>query len=348
MNRPWLVLRPPLLPVSLRFDRRLPWVLLGLLLATLAALVLSVGAGEYPIPPGEVVRTLLGLSVSDPESPFIVNTLRLPRTLVAVAVGAALAVAGAIMQGLTRNPLAAPELTGVTAGAGLAAVLLIVAVPAAPLGLLPLAALAGALAAALLVYALAWSRGDSPLRLILVGIGLTSVAGALTTLLLTFGEIEEATRALIWLTGSVYGRGWDDLAAILPWLALFLPLAAILAPQLDALGLGEEVARGLGSRVALGRGLLLLTAAALAAAAVAAAGTVGFVGLIAPHLARRLVGPAHAGLLPTAALAGALIVTLADLVGRTVAAPIEIPCGIVTAVIGAPFFIFLLYRGRDR
>lgn len=348
MSGPWLVLRPRGLPVSLRLDRRLPWALLGLALATLAGMVLSVGTGEYPISPPDVVRTVLGLATADPEHPFIVNTLRLPRALVAALVGAALGVSGGIMQGLTRNPLASPELTGVTAGAGLAAVFVIVAVPGTSVVALPVAALAGALAAAALVYSLAWTRGDSPIRLILVGIGLTSVAGALTTLLLTFGEIEEATRALVWLTGSVYGRGWEDVRAILPWLAVFLPAALLLASQIDALNLGEEVARGLGSRVALGRGLLLLTAAALAAAAVTVAGTVGFVGLIAPHVARRLVGPGHGGLLPTAALVGALVVTLADLVGRRLVAPTEIPCGVVTAVVGAPFFMVLLYRGRDR
>jgi iron complex transport system permease protein len=346
VNGPWLVLRPRFLPVSLRLDRRVPWALLGLAIATLVGMVLSVGTGEYPISPPDVVRTVLGLPVADPEYPFIVNTLRLPRALVAALVGAALGVSGGIMQGLTRNPLAAPELTGVTAGAGLAAVTLIVAAPGTPVAALPVVALVGALAAAALVYGLAWSGGDSPLRLILVGIGLTSVAGALTTLLLTFGRIEEVTRALVWLSGSVNGRGWEDLRAILPWLAVFVPAALLLAPQLDALALGEEVARGLGSRVARERGALLLTAAALAAAAVTVAGTVGFVGLIAPHVARRLVGPGHGGLLPTAALAGALIVTLADLVGRTIAAPVEIPCGIVTAAIGAPFFLLLLARQR--
>lgn len=252
------------------------------------------------------------------------------------------------MQGLTRNPLASPELTGVTAGAGLAAVILIVALPAAPLAALPFAALGGALAAAALVYSLAWTRGDSPIRLILVGIGLTSIAGALITFFLTFGEIQDVTRALVWLTGSVYARGWDDLRAMAPWVAVLLPAALLLAPHLDALHLGEYAARGLGARVALYRALLLTTAAGLAAAAVAVAGAIGFVGLIAPHIARRLVGATHVGLLVTSGAAGAIIVVAADLVGRTLLAPTEIPCGIVTAAIGAPFFMTLLYRGRDR
>ena len=191
---------------------------------------------------------------------------------------------------------------------------------------------------------LAWKRGDSPIRLILVGIGLAFVTGALTSIMITFGDVYDVQRALIWLTGSVYGRSWDEVWALLPWLIVFLPLAQALTRPLNALNLGEDVARGVGVQVVWQRGLLLLTAVALAGSTVAAAGTIGFVGLMAPHLARRLVGPSHEGLLPTAALLGGLLVVAADLVGRTVFAPIEVPCGIVTAVIGAPFFIWLLYH----
>ncbi len=201
---------------------------------------------------------------------------------------------------------------------------------------------------AVLIYALAWKRGDSPIRLIIVGIGLTSVMGALTTMMITFGEIDDVTRALIWLTGSVYGRGWADVRALLPWLMLFVPGALLMSRQLNALNLGEEVARGLGSSIERERGLLLLTSAALAAAAVTVAGTIGFVGLIAPHIARRLVGPSHEGLMPVAALTGGLIVVLADLLGRTVFAPVEVPAGVITAAVGAPFFMYLLYRSREK
>jgi iron complex transport system permease protein len=310
-------------------------------------MALAVGAGEYPISPPDVVRTVLGLQTANPDHAFIVNSLRLPRAALAALVGAALALSGAIMQGLTRNPLASPELTGVTAGASLAAVTLIVLFPSARAGVLPVAALAGALSVAGLIYALAWRQGNSPIRLILVGVGLTSVLGALITVMVTFGDINDVQRALVWLSGSVYGAGWGDVRALLPWLLVFAPGSLLLARHLDALHLGEDVARGLGSRVELQRGLLLVTSAALAAATVTVAGAVGFVGLMAPHIARKLVGPSHAGLLPTAALAGALIVTLADLTGRALLAPIEIPCGVVTAAIGAPFFMYLLYRGRN-
>lgn len=195
-----------------------------------------------------------------------------------------------------------------------------------------------------MIYLLAWRKGDSPIRMILVGVGLQAIAVAGTTLMITFGDIYDVQRALIWLTGSVYARSWAELKALLPWLLLFSPLALLLARHLNILNLGEEVARGLGSRVEWQRGLLLLAAVALAGASVAAAGTIGFVGLMAPHFARRLVGPLHEGLLPTAGLVGGLMVVAADLVGRTLFAPIELPCGLITAVTGAPFFVYLLYR----
>jgi len=193
---------------------------------------------------------------------------------------------------------------------------------------------------------LAWQGGDSPLRLILVGIGLGAVTSACTTLMITFGEINSVQQALVWLTGSVYGRSWAEFRALLPWIVVFVPLAFLLARDLNALNLGEDVAQGLGTRVFGQRGLLILAAVALAGASVAAAGTIGFVGLMSPHIARRLVGPDHTGLLPTAGMIGAFIIVAADLVGRTVFAPIELPVGLITAIIGAPFFIYLLWRQR--
>jgi iron complex transport system permease protein len=341
---PWITLRTRVL--SLRVDRRVPPVLALTLLATLAAMIVNIGVGEYPVPPLDVIRTVLGLPTGNEDYSFIVNTLRLPRMLVAALVGLALGCSGTIMQGLTRNPLADPGILGISAGAGLVAVTLIVVVQNVPAGIIPLAAFGGAVTVASLIYLLAWRGGDSPIRLILVGIGLGAICGALTTLMITFGDIYDVQRALIWLTGSVYGRSWTEFWPLLPWIVVFVPLALLLARDLNALNLGEDVARGLGSPVAWRRGLLLLTAVALAAATVAAAGTIGFVGLMAPHIARRLVGPDHSGLLPTAGVIGALIVVASDLVGRTIFAPIELPVGLITAIVGAPFFIYLLWRTR--
>ncbi len=351
-NSTWYTIRPRRLPLSFRIDRRVPLVLAALTLATLAVMVVNIGVGEYPIAPLDVVRTVLHIQPSEASGAnfedynFIVNTLRLPRMLVAALVGMALGISGAILQGLTRNPLASPGILGINAGAGLVAVSLIVVFENVPAGVIPLAAFAGAFTVALLIYLLAWRGGDSPIRLILVGIGLAAVTGALTTLLITFGEINNVQRALIWLTGSVYGRSWDELWPLLPWVAIFAPLTFLLARDLNALNLGEDVAKGLGSPVAVRRGLLLLSSVALAGASVAAAGTIGFVGLMSPHIARRLVGPDHLGLVPTAGVIGALIVVGADLVGRTIFAPIELPAGLVTAAVGAPFFIYLLIRQR--
>jgi iron complex transport system permease protein len=341
---PWITIRTR--PFSLRVDRRVPPVLALALLATLTAMIVNIGVGEYPVPPLDVLRTLLGLPTANGDYAFIVNTLRLPRMLVAALVGLALGIAGTIMQGLTRNPLADPGILGISAGAGLTAVTLIVVVRDVPAGLIPLAAFGGALTVALLIYLLAWRGGDSPIRLILVGIGLGAICGALTTLMITFGAINDVQRSLIWLTGSVYGRTWREFWPLLGGVAVFAPLAVFFARDLNALNLGEDVARGLGSPVARRRGLLLITAVALAAATVAAAGTIGFIGLMAPHIARRLVGPDHSGLVPAAGVIGALIVVVADLIGRTILAPVELPVGLITAVVGAPFFLYVLWRSR--
>ena len=343
----WLVIRPRKLPLSFRIDRRVPAVLIALALVTLAVMVINVGYGEYFIPPMDVLKTMLGLETSNADYSFIINTLRLPRVLVGFLVGVGLAIAGAIWQGLTRNPLAVPEIIGVNAGAVLAAVTLIVLLPALPLFALPVAAFGGALIATLLIYGLAWANGTAPVRLILVGIGIQAIAAALTTVMITFGNINSVSQALIWMAGSVYGRSWEHLWPLLPWMIVFVPVALGLSSDLNVLNLGDDVARGLGNRVERQRALLLLTSVALAGASVATAGAVSFVGLIAPQLARQLVGPAHEGLLPTTALIGGLIVVLSDFLGRSLFAPIEIPCGVITAIVGAPYFLYLLYRSRN-
>lgn len=343
----WLVVRPPQIPISFHLDRRVPSIMAGLILATLVAMVLSVGQGEYPVPPLDVIKTVLGLETSNPDFSFIVMTLRLPRTLVAWGVGMGLAIAGTITQGITRNPLASPGIIGVNAGASLAAVTLIVLYPELPIALIPLAAFGGALTVAVLIYLLAWQDGSAPVRLILVGVGFSLIAGALTNLLVTFGNIYNVSQALVWLAGSVYGRSWEQLTVFLPWLTGFGLLSLLMSRELNALQLGDEVARSLGSRLELQRGLLLLSSVALAGSAVATAGSIGFVGLMAPHLGRQLVGPSHEGLLPVAALTGGFVVVGADLLGRLLFAPIELPCGIITAIVGAPYFLYLLIRDRN-
>lgn len=343
----WLVVRPPQVPISFHLDRRVPSILVCLILATLVTMVLSVGQGEYPVPTLEVIKTVLGVETSNPDFAFIVMTLRLPRTLVAWGVGMGLAISGTITQGITRNPLASPGIIGVNAGASLAAVTLIVLYPDLPIALIPLAAFGGALTVAVLIYLLAWQGGSSPVRLILVGVGCSLIAGSLTNLMVTFGNIYNVSQALVWLAGSVYGRSWEQLMVFLPWLMGFGLLSLLMSRELNALQLGDEVARSLGSRLELQRGLLLLSSVALAGSSVATAGSIGFVGLMAPHLGRQLVGPSHEGLLPVAALTGGFVVVVADLLGRLLFAPIELPCGIITAIVGAPYFLYVLIRDRN-
>ncbi|MEH1764951.1 MAG: iron ABC transporter permease [Nostoc sp.] len=321
-------------------------VLLIVLLITLAVLGMSLSLGDYPVPPADIVKAVLGLPTQDPESPFVVVTLRLPRVLISWLIGVGLGIAGAILQGLTRNPLADPGIIGVNAGAALAAVTLIVLFPAVPTMYLPLAAFGGAFIVACLIYLLAGTGEKSPLRLVLVGVSLAAIMGAFTTLMLTFGQISNVSRALVWLAGSVAGKSWEQLWQLLPWLVVFVPLALLLARELDTLQLGDLVAKGLGSRVTWQRSKLLLVSVALAGSSVAIAGTIGFVGLMAPHLARRLVGAIHQNLLPVAALIGGLLVASADFLGRTLFSPTELPCGLLTAALGAPYFIYLMYQRR--
>lgn len=343
----WHAVRLERPAISMRVDLRAVAVAGAVALVACGALVFSVGVGELPIAPQEVLLTLLGQGGSREQ--FVVTELRLPRALVAFAVGMALGVAGAVFQGLTRNPLAAPEIIGVAAGANVAAVVVIVALPATPIALLPAAAFAGGLAATALVYLLAWRGGSSPVRLILVGIAVTAVGHAMVTAVVSsVDELIHASQLVIFTTGSVFGKGWRELAVLAPAVAVLVPLALAGARQLDALRLGDELARSLGARVERERLALLLVGTALTAAAVGIAGPVGFIGLMSPHIARRLVSAAYAAVLPVAAVVGGTIVIVADALARMLFAPVDIPVGVMTAVVGAPYFVYLLYRTGAR
>jgi iron complex transport system permease protein len=321
-------------------------IVAALLIALAGLSFASLALGDITIPMRELAFALADPPEASPETRMILFELRLPRALLALLVGMALAVAGTTAQAVMRNALAEPGLLGINAGAALAATLLIVALPGAPLALLPWASFAGASTMAAAIYALSWRGGTSSLRIILIGIGLSSLAGAATTLLTAFGDIRDVQRALIWLAGSVYDADWLKVQVLFLWLAGPLPLAWLGARELDLVRFGEPAARGLGQRVDLVRAVLILLCTLISGAAVAAAGLIGFVGLIAPHLARRLVGPAHARLIPVAALIGGTLVMAADLLGRTVIAPAQLPAGLVTALIGAPFLGYLLWGRR--
>lgn len=275
--------------------------------------------------------------------------LRLPRILLAILGGAAMALAGVLMQSLTRNPLAAPGLVGVEAGASVTMLLILVLWPQAlPLPLYPLAALLGGLAVALFIVALSWRGGIAPLRLILVGVGLTAMLGAVADLLITYGNIDRVESALMWLGGSLHRSDWPQVQSLLIWLLVAgLPLL-FCHRQLNLLQLGEGVALSRGLNAPVIMLLLLLCSVTLTAATVANIGVMTFVGLVAPHLARQLCGDRHGALLPLSALFGAVLVLLGDTLGRALLPPLQLPAGLVVAIIGAPYLLVLLARQRNR
>lgn len=325
--------------LSTRYRPRV--LLAGVVVAALVAVVAawSMTLGAFPIAVGDVVATTFGLGTG--EHDFVVRTLRLPRMLAAVGVGVALATSGAIFQGLVRNPLVAPDIIGVTTGASLAAVTLIVVfrTPA----VVPIGALAGALAAAALVYGLTWRGGIVGNRLVLVGIGVNAVFAAMTTLVFVRFPVEQIAPAVLWTTGTLYARTWTHVAWLTVGLLVLVPVALALVPRLRALQLGDPACAALGVRPEASRTTLLVVGAMLAGVAVAVAGPVGFVALMVPHAARMLLGALSGGVLVVTGLLGALLVLISDVVAQH-ALPVSLPVGVVTAAIGAPYFLFLLYR----
>jgi iron complex transport system permease protein len=306
----------------------------------LAGAVFALTLGTTPIPLAEAVAAVFG--AGETGAVFVVRELRLPRIVVAVAVGACLGGSGTLLQGLLRNPLASPDIIGVTGGASLASVLAI-GMGISPV-LLPVAAAAGALTATGVLHLLSQRTGGGGVRLVLVGIGLHALVSAGVTLVIVRIPVQRLGAAEVWLAGSLHARNWIHVWAVLIGAAITLPLAFGLLRRLAALELGDELAIGVGVGVSRTRGLLLVSAALLAGVAVAVAGPIAFVALGAPHIARRLVGPTSPATLTTAALVGALMVLAADLLGQQLIAPAALPAGVVTAALGAPYLLWLLHR----
>lgn len=310
-------------------------------LAVVLGVLVDTNVGIVDMDLGQVWRAL---TFDDGgQSRIIIWELRFPRALVAALVGANLAVAGAVMQALTRNPLASPSLTGVSAGAGLAVVASLVLVPARPLGMTPLIAFVGGMVGGAVVFTLATRSVVTPVRLALAGFATASLLLAMTTGLLLLSH-ETVGTVYFWLAGGVAGRGWQHVEVIVPWAIGGIAIAFLMSRQLNILLLGEDVARGLGISTARTRLILIVVAIFLTGAAVGVAGPIGFVGLIAPHVARFLVGTDHYRVIPLAALFGAALVVWADVAARNVQRPLEIPVGILIALIGGPFFLFLARR----
>jgi iron complex transport system permease protein len=329
----------------------------ALTLMLLAVSVLAMGSGAVEIAPGQVLAILAGIAgidlpwAFDPGQAAVLLQVRAPRVVLAILVGAALAVAGAAMQGLFRNPLADPSLIGVSAGAALAAVGVIVLGGglAASAGLVPLAAFCGSLVTTLLVKRLATADGRTDVStLLLAGVAIQAVAMAGTGLLTYLADDEQLRTLTFWTMGSLSGATWEALAVAAPLMLLAIVGIPPAARALNAMLLGETEAGHLGFDTERLKNLTILMVAAAVGAAVAVSGIIGFIGLVVPHLVRLLLGPDHRWLLPGSALLGANLLLLADLVARTVVIPAELPIGIITALVGGPFFIWLLVSHRRR
>jgi ferric citrate transport system permease protein len=314
-----------------------------LLLSTFLLLLLLAGVSLVTGAESLTIKTVLQTLINGGDQDFIVNYYRLPRILIAILVGMGLAISGVLTQGIIRNPLASPDLMGISGGAGLSACTVLLIWPNINNVWLPPVALLGGFSAALIIWLLNRWHSPSPARLALVGIAISAFLSSCINFLLVLHPVE-VNSAMIWLTGSLWGRNWDYLWPLLPWLIILVPFSFYLAWSLDLFALGEETANALGVDTQRLQVIALLSSVALASVSVAVCGTIGFVGLLAPHLARLLVGSRHKLILPCAALIGALLVLSADTLARNLAPPLELPAGVLTAILGAPYFLFLLHR----
>jgi iron complex transport system permease protein len=314
----------------------------GLLAFVVVSLVLGLGAGTVPLGPGEVWR---GLWNADAPAAVIVRELRLPRVLLAFLVGGSLAVCGAALQAMIRNPLAEPYLLGLSGGAGLGAVLALASRTAGPWAV-PVAAFAGALAAVGLVYRLSLVAGRrlDPRVLLLSGVVVGAFAGALMSAIIVLSDAPTVRNAFLWLLGGFGAASWQALAVFAAYAVVPLAAIGLSARALDLVALGDEPAHHLGADVDRVRRLVYVCTALLTAASVAACGIIGFVGLVVPHAVRTLARPLHRTLLPLAFAGGGSFLVLADVVARTVARPLELPVGVITALVGVPIFAVLLRR----
>lgn len=303
-------------------------------------IVLSVGVGAASIPILQVLQILITPTANMADQ--IVWNLRLPRALTGAMVGADLAVSGAILQGVMRNPLADPHIIGISSGAGIMGMFVLVVVPSWMYLITPVAFI-GAMTAAVLIYILAWKNGIKPVRIILAGVAVSAFLSACISGILIFYS-DRVHGALMWMAGGLAARSWDDATMMVPYTVAGISLALWGSYFLNMLQLGDDMARSLGVNIERTRVCLTAVAALLAASAVSVAGLLGFVGLIVPHMVRLLIGTDYRYIIPGSVLLGAAVVTLSDTVARIVFAPIELPVGLIMACMGAPFFLFLLRR----
>ncbi|HVO40658.1 MAG TPA: iron ABC transporter permease [Spirochaetia bacterium] len=338
----------------MRPNRALALVVLAILLVVLVVTAVGVGAVRIsPLLTVQVLGRALGLPLPAPQNATdvtIITLLRLPRVIAALLVGASLAVCGVVMQGLFRNPMASPEILGLSAGGSLGAV---VAITTGLAGLsvysLPLLTIAGALASTLLIYLLSSARGTTSLLfLIIAGMAISALLNGVTSGLLLFARQYEVSQYIFWTMGGLEGRTWQHVLFSAPVLVPGILVVSLFSRELNLFSLGEEGAFSLGVEVERSKRLLLGLCAVITGIAISVSGPVGFIGLLVPHLLRLVVGADHRTLIPAAALGGALFLVACDLLGRSIAPPFEIRAGIITAVIGSPYLLALIIRTQRR
>lgn len=312
-------------------------ILLALLFLLLSSIVIALSKGAVSISFQAIVAAFTSQRTMDSQ---IIMNIRLPRTILTTLVGINLASSGAILQAVMKNPLADPHIIGISSGAGIAGIFIMLILPQFSFLITP-AAFVGALLAACCIYLLAWKNGIRPLRIILAGVAVSSFIGAgISALLILYSD--RVHGALMWMVGGFAARSWQHVYLILPYTVLGIIFILFFTRHLNVLMLGDDIARGLGLNIERTRIVLTAAAALLAASAVSVAGLLGFVGLIVPHTARLIIGSDYRFLLPASILLGGSIVTLSDTVARCAFAPIELPVGIFMSILGVPFFLFLL------
>ncbi len=336
--------------------KRKAFTILVLSLLLVAALVVAVGIGAVRVAPLSFTRYLLhqlgfrSVALPDQQDITIIVFLRLPRVLAAMLVGASLAVCGVVMQGLFRNPMASPEILGISAGGSLGAVTAITSgFASVSLFGLPLLTVVGALLSSTLVYFLSTSRGTTSLLFIIIaGMAISSLLNGLTSALLLISREYQVSQFLFWTMGGLDGRTWQHIFFAAPVLIPGIIVLGLFSRELNLFTLGEESASSLGMRVERTKRLLLALSAVITGMAISVAGPIGFVGLLVPHFFRFLIGADHRTLIPASALGGALFLTVCDLVGRSIAPPLEVRVGIITAILGSPYLLSLIVRIQRR
>ncbi|MFD0696688.1 FecCD family ABC transporter permease [Paenibacillus sp. GCM10027628] len=319
----------------------------GALVLITITIIIGMGLGYSSISFDKLVPTLLGQGTF--KENFVLFSVRLPRIIITLLAGMALALSGSILQGITRNDLADPGIIGINSGAGVAIAVFFLYFPIKAdtfVYALPLVAFIGAIITACLIYWLSYNRtaGLQPVRLVLIGVGFSLALSGIMIVIISSAERAKVDFIAKWLAGTIWGTDWPFIGAILPWLVLLIPLSLYKANRLNLLGMSEPAAIGVGVSIEKERIVLLLTAVALAASAVSVTGGIAFIGLMAPHIAKALVGPRHQLCLPVAILLGGWLLLLADTIGRNVVGPDGIPAGIMVALIGAPYFMYLLLK----